>query len=307
MITNIEPDHLDFFGTHEAYFKVFDDFADRVQPGGHLVVCLDDAHAARCGARAIERGVNVLGYGTAEAAARHPEIPAGAVITGEAPDGSYVNTTVELRLPGEGPQEVHYRLTVPGRHMVLNSAAATLAGALVGADPAKLAEGLSDFTGVRRRFEFTGQVESGPFAGVRVYDDYAHHPTEVAAVLTAARDKVVSEGNGARVVVCFQPHLFSRTEAFAEEFARALSLADACVILDIYGARETPVEGVTSRIITDRIDEDTVVRLEPDFSAAPRTVAAVTEPGDLVLTMGAGTVTLLAPEILSQLREQPEA
>ena len=202
---------------------------------------------------------------------------------------------------------MHYRLTVPGRHMVLNSAAAMLAGVLVGASAAKLGEGLSDFTGVRRRFEFTGQVESGPYEGVRVYDDYAHHPTEVSAVLTAARDKVVSEGKGARVVVCFQPHLFSRTEAFAEEFARALSLADACVILDIYGARETPVEGVTSRIITDRMDEDTLVRLEPDFSAAPRTVAAVTQPGDLVLTMGAGTVTMLAPEILAQLREQTEA
>lgn len=307
VITNIEPDHLDFFGTHEAYFKVFDDFADRIQPGGHLVVCLDDEFAARCGERAIARGVNVLGYGTAAAAARHPEVPAGAVITNEEVDGSYVNTTVELRLPEAAPHKVHYRLTVPGRHMVLNSAAAMLAGVLVGASAAKLGEGLSDFTGVRRRFEFTGQVESGPYEGVRVYDDYAHHPTEVSAVLTAARDKVVSEGKGARVVVCFQPHLFSRTEAFAEEFARALSLADACVILDIYGARETPVEGVTSRIITDRMDEDTLVRLEPDFSAAPRTVAAVTQPGDLVLTMGAGTVTMLAPEILAQLREQTEA
>ena len=302
VITNIEPDHLDFFHTHEAYFKVFDDFADRVQPGGHLVVCLDDALAARCGQRALERGVAVFGYGTAEAAARYPEIPAGAVIVKEEADGSYVHTTLELDTP-EHSGSVSYRLTVPGRHMVLNSAAALLAGVLVGADPAKLAEGLSDFSGVRRRFEFTGQVESGPFAGVRVYDDYAHHPTEVQAALTAARDKVASEGNGARVVVCFQPHLFSRTEAFAEEFGRALSLADACVVLDIYGAREAPIEGVTSRMITDRIDESTTIRLEPDFSAAPRTVASVTKPGDLVLTMGAGTVTMLAPEILAQLRD----
>lgn len=300
VITNIEPDHLDFFKTDEAYFQVFDDFADRVQPGGHLVVCLDDPHAAECGERAAARGVNVLGYGTAEAVAAHPDVPAGAVITEETVEGSYVTTTVELNVP-EHTATVRYQLSVPGRHMVLNSAAALLAGVLAGADPEKLGEGLTDFSGVRRRFEFRGQVEGGDFDGVRVYDDYAHHPTEVNAVLTAARDKVTTEGNGARVIVCFQPHLYSRTEAFAEEFAQALSLADACVVLDIYGARETPVEGVTSRIITDRIADGTEVRLEPDFSAAPRTVASLTKPGDLVLTMGAGSVTLLAPEILREL------
>ena len=264
------------------------------------MVCLDDPHAAECGERAAARGVNVLGYGTAEAVAAHPDVPAGAVITEETVEGSYVTTTVELNVP-EHTATVRYQLSVPGRHMVLNSAAALLAGVLAGADPEKLGEGLTDFSGVRRRFEFRGQVEGGDFDGVRVYDDYAHHPTEVNAVLTAARDKVTTEGNGARVIVCFQPHLYSRTEAFAEEFAQALSLADACVVLDIYGARETPVEGVTSRIITDRIADGTEVRLEPDFSAAPRTVASLTKPGDLVLTMGAGSVTLLAPEILREL------
>ncbi len=290
VITNIEPDHLDFYGTHEKYFQVFDDFADL---SNNVVVCLDDDNAAACGKRAIERGLSVSGYGTAEAAKRYPEVPPAAVVVEERQQGEHTFVKARLNTP-EVTGEVEYTLAIPGRHMVLNSAAALLSGVLVGADPAKLAQGLSEFTGVRRRFEYKGNVGE-----TRVYDDYAHHPTEVAAVLTAARDKVEAEGNGARVVVCFQPHLYSRTQEFSSEFAEALSLADACVLLDIFGARETPIEGVTSRIISD--DMTIPVRLEPDFSAAPTTVASMVQPGDLVLTMGAGSVTLLADEILSTL------
>ena len=290
VITNIEPDHLDFYGTREKYFRVFDDFADLAK---NVVVCLDDDNAADCGERAIERGLTVYGYGTAEAAKRHPGIPAAAVVTDERQEGEHTYVKARLNTP-EVTGEVEYTLAIPGRHMVLNSAAALLSGVLVGAAPEKLAQGLSEFTGVRRRFEYKGNVGK-----TRVYDDYAHHPTEVAAVLTAAREKVEAEGNGARVVVCFQPHLYSRTQEFSSEFAEALSLADACVLLDIFGARETPVEGVTSRIISDEMTIP--VRLEPDFSTAPATVASVTQPGDIVLTMGAGSVTLLADEILTAL------
>lgn len=301
--TNIEPDHLDYFGSHESYFKVFDDFADRVTAQGHLVVCLDDDHAAACGKRAAERGVTVLGYGTREAAERHSEIEAGIVVVDEVVSAAGTEITVELRAGGE-KQTLSYTLAIPGRHMVLNSAAALIAGFLAGANAEKMAQGLSDFTGVRRRFEFRGEVEQGEFAGTRVYDDYAHHPTEVDAVLTAARQKVQAEGDGARVVVCFQPHLYSRTQEFASEFAAALSLADATVVLDIFGAREAPVEGVDSRIITDKmtLPAESVV-YEQDFSAAPETVKSLTRPGDLVLTMGAGSVTMLAGEVLAALAE----
>lgn len=302
VITNIEPDHLDYFGTHEAYFKVFDDFADRVQPGGFLVVCMNDEHAAACGERALQRGVNVVGYGTEEAAAAHPDIPAGAVVVEEYIDGSYVDVRARLNTGGE-TTDYTYRLSIPGRHMVLNSLAALLSSTLAGADPEKIAAGLSGFSGVRRRFEFKGAVEEGPFAGTRVYDDYAHHPTEVTAVLTAAREKVESEGKGARVVVCFQPHLYSRTQNFAQEFADALSLADVVMVLDIFGAREAPVEGVTSRLITDKMDSSVPVVLEPNFLAVPVTLASMVRPGDVILTMGAGSVTMLADEILAQLRQ----
>lgn len=293
VVTNIEPDHLDYFGTTEAYFAVFDDFAERIAEGGHLVVCLDDEHAAALGEGVRARGVNVLGYGTTAAVAAHPDIPVGAevldIVVTEA--GSRARMRIDDR-------EVTVLLQTPGTHMVLNGAAALVAGRLAGGDLDRLVEGLSDFTGVRRRFEYRGTVESGNYAGVRVYDDYAHHPTEVTAVLRAAREMVDAEGRG-RVVVVFQPHLYSRTIEFAEEFAAALSLADAAVVLDIFGAREQPVEGVTSRIITDAMTCQ--VAYEPDFSAAPATVAGLVRPGDVVLTMGAGSVTMLADEILTEL------
>lgn len=304
VITNIEPDHLDYFGSKEAYFQVFDDFADRVTDDGYVVVCLNDEHAAALGANALKRGITVLGYGTSAAVREHPEIPVGAEITAQEVLSAGTSVTVCVRV-GDAEETVSYVLQIPGAHMVLNSAAALLAGVLTGAEPTELARGLGDFTGVRRRFEYHGTVDTGTFAGTRVYDDYAHHPTEVQAVLTAAREKVAAEDSGARVVACFQPHLYSRTIEFDEEFAAALSLADAVVVLEIFGARETPVEGITSRIITDRIDEATTeVRYEPDFSAAVETVIGVTRPGDLVLTMGAGTVTMLADEILQGLENR---
>ncbi|WP_373370178.1 UDP-N-acetylmuramate--L-alanine ligase [Corynebacterium cystitidis] len=301
VITNIEPDHLDYFGTREAYFQVFDEFADRVTDSGHLVVCLDDEHAAACGQRAFERGIAVLGYGSRQAIEAHPEITPGVIVEEDRVTSGATEVTVTLARSEGGSVELEYSLEIPGRHMVLNSAAALLAGTLAGADPKQLATGLSEFTGVRRRFEYHGKVQDGPFVGTRVYDDYAHHPTEVHAVLTAAREKVDAEGASARVVVCFQPHLYSRTQEFAFEFAEALSLADATVVLDIFGAREAPVEGVDSRIITDRMTNEVVY--EKDFSAAPQTVKDLTQPGDVVLTMGAGSVTMLAQEILATLSE----
>ena len=162
---------------------------------------------------------------------------------------------------------------------------------MAGGDVEKLAEGLSGFTGVRRRFEHRGTVND-----IRVFDDYAHHPTEVEAVLRAARQKIEAEGRG-RVVVVFQPHLYSRTAEFAEEFAAALSLADEAIVLDIFGAREQPVNGVTSRLITNAMTIPTTYVV--DFSAAPAAVADIVQPGDIVLTMGAGNVTMLADEILN--------
>ena len=135
---------------------------------------------------------------------------------------------------------------------------------------------------------------------MRVYDDYAHHPTEVTAVLTAAKELVEATDAG-RIIAVFQPHLYSRTMNFADEFARALSLADEVVLLDIFGAREQPVEGVDSRIIGEKLTCDW--HFQPDFSAVAEQVIGIANPGDVVLTIGAGTVTMLADEILRCGRE----
>lgn len=291
VVTNIEPDHLDFFKTPEAYFQVFEDFADRLTDTGHLVVCLDDDTAAQLGERVKDR-VTVSGYGTAAAAAKHPEITAATVLSTEIHDQA---TRVTAKV---FDREVSFDLQIPGDHMVLNALAALTSGVIAGGDLEKLAEGISDFSGVRRRFEFRGRIESEDYAGAEVYDDYAHHPTEVTAVLKAAQEKVAARGYG-RVVVAFQPHLYSRTMEFAQEFAQALSLADEVVVLDIFGAREKTVEGVDSRIITDHVTKPVV--FEPDFLAVPERIAEVAKPGDIVLTMGAGSVTMLANEIIMKL------
>lgn len=314
VVTNVEPDHLDYFKTAEAYFQVFDDFADRVREDGTLVVCLDDDNAAALGERAVSRGVNVLGYGTQDAATRHPQMPAGAIVRAESVTETGTHVEAEINLAGvndtsDASTTISYELQIPGHHMVLNSLAAVLAGVLCGAELEALATGLTDFGGVRRRFEYRGTAGEG----VRVYDDYAHHPTEVRAVLGAAQEKVTAEAaqqgleaRRARVVAAFQPHLYSRTMEFAQEFADALSLADEVILLDIYGAREQPVEGVDSRIISTKMtrkleEAPESVIFEPDFSAAPATIVSRVQPGDLVLTIGAGSVTLLAAEILREL------
>lgn len=295
VVTNIEPDHLDFFGTPEAYFRVFDDFAARITPGGTLVVCLNDPHAAELGERAVRKGIRAVGYGTVDAAGAHPDVPALAVIQ----DAEVVAEGTRASIEVDG-QLVSVVLQIPGEHMVLNGAAALLSGYLVGADLQKLVAGLSDFSGVRRRFELHGTVAGGRYDGATVYDDYAHHPTEVQAVLTAARERVRAAGRG-RIIVAFQPHLYSRTREFHREFAAALSLADAAVVLEVFGAREKPVAGVDSRIITDLMSIPVVY--EENFSAVPERVAEVAGPHDIVLTMGAGTVTMLAPEILDRLQD----
>ena len=292
VVTNIEPDHLDFFHTPEAYFQVFDDFASRLTDTGVLVVCLDDEHAAALGERQKTK-VTVRGYGSAAAAERHPDI-AYTVVESVAVADQISHAHMRV-----GEREVEVAMQIPGTHMVLNAAAALTAGVLAGGDVAALAQGISEFSGVRRRFEFHGAVAGGDYRGVEVYDDYAHHPTEVRAVLTAAREKLAARGSG-QVIVVFQPHMYSRTQEFAAEFAEALSLADAAVVLDIYGAREQPHDGITSQLIIDRMTNKVVH--QPNFSLVPQTVAELAHPGDMVITMGAGDVTVLADEILFQLR-----
>ncbi|MGW3961528.1 UDP-N-acetylmuramate--L-alanine ligase [Amycolatopsis sp. NPDC005003] len=276
VVTNVEPDHLDHHGTAEAYTKVFTEFVSRIVPGGLLIVCADDLAADELGKQAAELGVRVRRYGRTATDARVLDyVPA--------PDGG----VVRLLLDGS---ELAVRVAVPGEHMALNAVAALLAGIELGAPVEGMVEGIAAFGGVRRRFEFKGRA-----GDVRVYDDYAHHPTEVAAQLRAVR---TAAGSG-RVIVVFQPHLYSRTKTFSAEFASALSLADEVVVLDVYGAREEPEPGVTGALIADQVTAS--VHYEPAFDVAAPLVAGLAKPGDLVVTMGAGDVTQLGPEILAEL------
>jgi UDP-N-acetylmuramate--alanine ligase len=287
IVTNVEADHLDHYGSAAAYDAAFREFLDRIAPGGTLVACADDPGAEALAGVAAERGITVRRYGRAAG-------PDGAQLLEFRPDGT--GARVVLRHLGV---EHMLRLSVPGEHMALNALAALLAAVELGADPDTVLAGLAAFDGVRRRFEFRGRA-----AGVAVYDDYAHHPTKVAAQLRAARDVAGPRG---RVVVAFQPHLYSRTREFAAAFGAALGLADEVVVLEVYGAREDPEPGVSGALVADAVPlPPERVRFVPRWSDVPAVVAGVAVPGDLVITMGAGDVTVLAPEILLELeRREP--
>jgi UDP-N-acetylmuramate--alanine ligase len=282
VVTNVEADHLDHHGTVEAYVAVFDSFLERIQPGGVLVACADDPGSAALAERAAKLGIRVRTYGrtaTGDGSVR--------LVDYRPADSGGV---ARVELDGE---VVDVRVAVPGEHMAANAIAALVAALELGADREGVLTGLAAFGGVRRRFEFKGQAR-----GVRVYDDYAHHPTEVAAQIAAARPVA---GNG-KLLVVFQPHLYSRTRLFAEEFAAALSTADAVVVLDVYGAREEPEPGVSGALISGLVSLDVgKVVYQPSFDRVPALVASMVGEGDLVVTMGAGDVTMLGPEIVGEL------
>lgn len=272
VVTNVEADHLDHYGTPEAVFASFDNFAALLPAEGVLLACADDAGARALAERTAGKGTTrVLTYGTAEDAdiRLHDDGPAAVAVA-------------------IGAQTHALALQVPGRHNALNAAAAFAVAVELGVAPEAAAAALGHFTGASRRFELKGQGR-----GVRVYDDYAHHPTEVRAALSAAR----SVAGGRKVHVLFQPHLFSRTREFATEFAEALAAADTALVLDIYPAREDPIPGVTSALIADHLTNGRLITA----SEAVDAVVAVAGEGDVVLTVGAGDVTAYGPAIVGAL------
>lgn len=284
VVTNIEADHLDFYGTEDAYVTAFDDFVDRLS--GFLVVCADDPGARALGERAAARGAVVHTFGEA----RDADVRVTRLDIAD-PGASF-----ELVARGRRLERIH--LQMPGRHNALNAAAAFTAGLGLGFPAGDLLDGLAGFTGTRRRFELKGVA-----GGVRVYDEYSHHPTEVAAGLAAARG-VAGPG---RVVVVFQPHLFSRTRIFADEFGAALGMADEVIVMDVYAAREDPEPGVTGALVAAAVPlPPSQVVFEQSWSAVPELAASRAEPGDILLTVGAGDVTLIGPEVLDVLSRRME-
>ncbi|MGI8698101.1 MAG: UDP-N-acetylmuramate--L-alanine ligase, partial [Mycobacteriales bacterium] len=281
VVTNVEPDHLDYYADAAAVESAFEKFLTRIDAAGALVACLDDPGASRLADRARAGGLRVHTYGEAAAADLRVE---GLALRG----GSSAYTAV-----ASGRRLGQIRLAVPGRHYALDSAAALAAGLLLDQPFAGLRSGLGSFAGARRRFELKGSA-----GGVRVFDSYAHHPTEIRADLQAAREVAA----GGRLIVAFQPHRYSRTAAFRAEFGTALALADSVVVMEVYAAGESPIPGATGAAVAAAVPLPVeAVAFEPSWSAVAARLAARARSGDLVLTLGAGDVTMLGAEVLAEL------
>lgn len=285
IVTNVDVDHLDHFGTPAAYTAVFDGFVERIRPGGFLVVCVDDPGARALADRVGRDDLTVVRVGTSEDA----DLRAlGLAFVGET--SAY---QVHDRHDRVGVVEV--TLQVPGTNYVVDSLAALAAGLELGFGYDELAIGLAGFRGSGRRMELKGTVGE-----ITVYDSYAHHPTEIRGDLEAARS-IAGEG---RLVVCFQPHLFSRTRLFGAEMGLALGAADDVVVMDVFPSREAPEPGIDGRLVAEAVPlPATRVHYAPDRAAVPGLLAGLTRPGDLVLTLGAGDVTEIGPLVLERLSD----
>ena len=275
ILLNVEPDHLDYFGSFEAVEAAFVEFASAARV---LIACADDPGAARVADAAAAAGVRVVRYGA------WPR-PQGV---------GHADVLVSSDEVWWGERRMALTVPVPGVHQRLNAAAAWAAVVELGIEPASAADAVATFGGTGRRFELRGKAR-----GVQVIDDYAHHPTEVAAVLAAARS-----AGAQRLVVVFQPALFTRTEALGVDFGRALSIDNAVIILaPVHGDREDPIPGVSSRLIADAImpQAGASVELADDLEDAALRASAIAVPGDTVMTIGSGTVTEAATWILDRL------
>ncbi len=280
VITNVDADHLDNYGTVDAYRASFIEFCERIVAGGLLVTCADDPGAGEVAAHARGQGLRVVTYGASAGADYRVR------------DVQVAGMTTSFTVTGAASLDV--TVQVPGQHYALNGTAALAVAAELGIAATSAAAALGNYQGAGRRMEPKGEA-----GGVRVVDTYAHHPVELVADLAAAREIV---GHG-RVIAVFQPHLYSRTRIFADEFAAALGLADVAVVLDVYAAREDPESGVSGRLVADAVRGQ--AHYVPLAADVPRVVASIAAPGDLVLTMGAGDVTRLGPLVLEEIAASP--
>lgn len=284
LVTNIEVDHLDYYGTEERYREAFAQFASQVVPDGTLIVCADSPGAAALGDARAEAGAHVERYsleGDADWRARGLR----------ANDRGGLDCTVEL----DGRELGKLSLGVPGRHNVANALGALAVAMRAGVDFHRAAAAASDFRGARRHFELIGEVvrDGQP---ITIVDDYAHHPTEVRATLAAARQRFT----GRRLVACFQPHTYSRSSYLLEGFRTCFEALDALYLLPTYAARETSDAGMDAAALAAEISSPQPIELESIEAGAQR-IAAELRPGDAFLTIGAGSVTELAPAVLRAL------
>jgi UDP-N-acetylmuramate--alanine ligase len=303
VITNVEADHLDNYASLAEIEAAFATFAGQV--GGMVLTCADDPGAEAVAARLETLGpARVRRYGES----MHADYRLSDIKT----QGMTVSFAVSADRSPFGEVLSQMTVQVPGRHNALNATAAFAAAVELGFAPPRVTAALAGYRGARRRLELKGEAD-----GVRVLDSYAHHPTELAADLRAARD-IVAEGSGGhggvvpsgastandgRVIAIFQPHLYSRTRIFAAEFGAALGLADEVVVLDVYAAREDPEPGVTGQLVAGAVPGGRA-RFLPDRTQIAPVITRIAQPGDVVLTMGAGDVTVLGPQLVEALRRR---
>lgn len=276
VVTNLDREHMDCYHDMADVEQAFLDFIDKLPFYGAVTACADNALLKSILPRAKRR---VFTYGEAEDADYRLELL-------PARPGCYACFQVTTKAGPLGP----FELNVPGRHNVLNATAAVAIAHQLEVSPEKIAEGLKQFRGVDRRFQKKGEA-----GGVMVVDDYGHHPTEIEATLGAAR-----EATKGRVHVIFQPHRYTRTRDLLREFSTAFAKADTVAVLPIYAASEEPIPGITAELLAAQIHGPRV-QYVPDFPAAVAAVVADARPGDLVMTLGAGSVSQLGPQILAAL------
>ncbi|MDP1711449.1 MAG: UDP-N-acetylmuramate--L-alanine ligase [Candidatus Nanopelagicaceae bacterium] len=275
IITNIEHDHVDFFDSPESVFDAFTDFVNTISPDGFLVYCADDVGASSIGKTVTH--CKTFTYGVSQESDLHID------------QIQLAPSTSRARALWQGRSIGYLELQTPGHHNLLNAAAALTAGLALGLPAAQLMAGLATFHGTGRRFELKGQVH-----GIRVVDDYGHHPTEIQVTLETAR-RYATDG---RLLVIFQPHRYSRTRAFTPQFAEALDRADHAWILEVYASSEKPIPGVSGLSISKLMKSGT---FEPNFISTISAVVEEAKPGDVILTLGAGDVSSLGPLIVEAL------
>ena len=273
LITNVDPDHLDHYGSIEAFHQVFADFANKAK---ELVILNADDVGSLAVAKLISKPVITFG-----------ESASSDVRVIDIVDNAQVSFSLSYK-----NQKLFSTLRIAGRHNAVNAAGAVATLIGLGFDFEKALVEVAKFSGTERRFELHGERR-----GVKVFDDFAHHPTEVAAALSGARAVV---GSG-KIVTVFQPHLYSRTRLFAREFAQALAASDQVVLLDIYAAREDPEPGVTAELILNAFADQQKIHYVKDWSEAPKVASGLVGPGDFIVTMGCGDVYKMVPEILEAL------
>lgn len=283
VVTNVEPDHLDYWKQYERLERAFVDFVLKVkEQDGFAVICIDDKGGKRL-AEEVDQQIKVISYGQSQA--------------------DLLITSVTAKLPGysfnlsyQGKDLGSFELSVPGMHNVLNATAAVAVGLGMGFDLEKIKFALQRFTGTRRRFEYRGSVNK-----IRVFDDYAHHPTEITATLKAAREVV---GSG-KLIVAFQAHHYYRTALFNKEFGEALGLADIAIVLEVFAPGEEPIPGASGQTMASYVPlpADSVI-FEPSWSQVAKRLVERAAPNDIIMTLGAGDIGMLAGEILDLLTEK---